>query len=160
MSMKRGFTLIEIIVVVGIMALATGAGLVAITRYQEGRVVQEDGKKIVTELRAIQRRALSGEKPSGCEGVTMTGYQASFAGDETVVTEAVCSGGTPASTTINLLNTTVSSSVNPIVFLTVRGGASEATINVCGNGSGVWYQILVTESGLVSDPERQGSNCP
>lgn len=65
---KKGFTLVEILVAIGIMSLIIGIGGISYRDYSNRQQVTSAAREIRSALRLAQTRAFSGEKPSGCNG--------------------------------------------------------------------------------------------
>lgn len=61
-----GFTLIEILVVVAIMAILTGGAIVAYNNFNQSQTVKRAALQVKTDLRESQNRAVSGLKHDDC----------------------------------------------------------------------------------------------
>jgi len=68
----RGFSLIELLVVLVIISLVFGLGYANFRGYQRKQAVMAAGRQIEGDLRMAQEYADQGYKPSGCGG--MSGY--------------------------------------------------------------------------------------
>lgn len=66
--MKRGFTLIELMVVVSISMVLGGIILVNYTNYTENQRNYQTAKTLVANLDYARTRAITGDKPDGCGG--------------------------------------------------------------------------------------------
>lgn len=86
-----GFTLIEIIMVVAIMAMMTGGAINAYSYFNSRQQLIQSAKNIQLLLREAQKRSRVGDKPStGC--VVLQGYRVqASAGASTINLYAVCS---------------------------------------------------------------------
>lgn len=60
--MKKGFTLIEIIIALIIITTASGFGIANYVRFHNDQMLKETGKTFVNNLRYAQKKALAGEK--------------------------------------------------------------------------------------------------
>ncbi len=70
---NSGFTLIELMVVVAIMAIISGIGLASYGDFQKKQTVKQIAQSVIKDLRETQAKALAGEKdcsPSACGGAT------------------------------------------------------------------------------------------
>ena len=76
-EMKKGYTLIELILVVSVFLLITTLGIARFNEFNERQVVAQSADTFISNLRLIQAKALSGDKPDGC--TTLTGYTVEFA---------------------------------------------------------------------------------
>ncbi|NCN59027.1 hypothetical protein COW99_02965 [Candidatus Roizmanbacteria bacterium CG22_combo_CG10-13_8_21_14_all_38_20] len=91
-----GFTLIELIIVIGIMSILTWQGLANYGAFIKKQVVQEQGKDFVSILRKAQSDANTGYKPSATCGASdsLVGYRVNgVASTNTYTVSAICSDG-------------------------------------------------------------------
>src|SRR3990167_7230052 len=89
----RGFTLIELMVVIGITVLLSGSGIAAYNRFNSRQLVRREGAAATDLLRLAQTKALTGEKPAGgsCASANLDSYRVRWSTDRLVL-EAVCGG--------------------------------------------------------------------
>lgn len=95
--LHRGVTLIELLIVVGIMAVTSGMSMVGYNRFQENQSVRVAAAQLSTDLRQTQQKALSGEKPTGwCAGANdrLSGWRLRFNSSTTYQLIGVCSSST------------------------------------------------------------------
>jgi prepilin-type N-terminal cleavage/methylation domain-containing protein len=85
----RGFSLVELLVSITLLALLAGLGLVKYNTYNQQQVVVQAASDLKNNLRLIQNKALSGEKD--CSG-TLEGYEVTF-GTTSYTYCSRCSGG-------------------------------------------------------------------
>ncbi len=67
--MNKGFSLIELVVVLGILSVLVGASLVALVPFGEKRNASDDSKTLATEIRQVVNKATAVEVPDGCTGL-------------------------------------------------------------------------------------------
>ena len=82
--MKKGFTLIELMVTISIIGILFTIGMAGYTRFNRSQTLVQAALELRNDLRLTQDKALVGEKPSGwCTGEdeNMEGYRLVFAGD-------------------------------------------------------------------------------
>lgn len=70
---EKGFTLIEVIVVVSVAAILTTVGIASFSSYNQTEKVKTASLELVNALNTAKARAQSQEKPSGC--VTLNKYR-------------------------------------------------------------------------------------
>jgi prepilin-type N-terminal cleavage/methylation domain-containing protein len=61
--MKNGYSLIEMLIVLGLMGIVISIGLAGWTNYQDKKTLDEAGLSLVSQLRSIRSKAVRGEKP-------------------------------------------------------------------------------------------------
>ncbi len=152
----RGFTLIELIVTISIIALLSGGGLAIFTGFRSSRVALGEAQLVTDTLSEARRLAVASEKPTGCAGVTMSGYQVGFAATQMSLT-AVCPGGSPASKVRSLGTGNIVGSPAPVFFKVLTGGTADANIDICAEGH--LFRISVTGAGSVSEPLEVEGGC-
>lgn len=151
-----GFTLIELVVAVSIIAILTGGSLAVFTGFRSTRIALGDAQKVVDTLNEGKRLALSAEKPTECAAVTLNGYTVSFNNDQVSV-RANCPGGNPPTKTRTLPTGVIVGSPNSITFRVLIGGAVDRTIDVCSESH--LFRITVTSAGSVSEPAEVAGGC-
>lgn len=72
--MKRGYTLIELLIVIVIISLITGIGLATYRDYQRRQEVVNVARQLKSDIRLAQEYAQAGIKPSGCGPDALQGY--------------------------------------------------------------------------------------
>jgi len=166
----RGFTLVEMIVTIGIMLMIAGGGIVAFMRFNDKQNVQVAVKDLQTLLRAAQTKAKVGEGADDCRaiGKSLRGYRVLIADGSNIATLSKSCADNKFTVPglreysvrdeINFdSNVTVSKYSGPgdidIEFLALLSGVDGATkIKISGSGSYV-YSFEVTGGGEI----REGS---
>lgn len=89
---KRGYTLVELLVVTSIIIVLSSVGLASYLNFNRSQILNQAARKIVQDLRLAQSMAENNQKPPGaCQ--TLNGYNFSITGDFTYEITADC---TPA----------------------------------------------------------------
>lgn len=147
-----GFSLIEIIVVVGIMASLTGFILVSYNNFNTNQKLKQAVKTLRSDLRFVQTRAYSGLKPSGVVCENLVGYRLSFT-STSYSYQAVCFPDVAVTpTTINLPNQISFSPIPPTILFAVLTGTADRDVTLSlTKGSGSPGRVSVTKSGDVSE---------
>ena len=91
MNRSRGYSLIEIIVVITIGAVLSSIGLFGINNLNRRQVVVQNAKTIVSEIRKTKSLADAQQKPTGCD--TLNGYSLTIVDENTIKISAVCENG-------------------------------------------------------------------
>jgi prepilin-type N-terminal cleavage/methylation domain-containing protein len=93
---KRGFSIIEIAIVIAIVGLLVGAGVPAAREFNRRQTANNFHNEMIADIRNLQTSVASGER-SGCTG-SFLGGEISFIQSGGRVTsyqlQKVCSGGT------------------------------------------------------------------
>lgn len=63
---SSGFTLIELIIVIAIVVMATGLGLAGYNRFNQKQILTQAALEVRSNLRDAQNRAFTGEKDATC----------------------------------------------------------------------------------------------
>jgi len=123
--MRKGYTLIEILVTLTIIGLLFSFGFAGFRDFSRRQEVVGAGRKVIGDLRLAQQKSLSGEKPSGCTGSLST-YDFKRVDASSYQIVAVCSGGSVIDKTQNLPSgLSISSfSPNPISFKILGRGTN------------------------------------
>jgi prepilin-type N-terminal cleavage/methylation domain-containing protein len=147
---QPGFTLIELLVAVGISALLVLGGLAAYRGIGEKQMLKQAGLELQTNLRAFQKKALSGEKPSGCTGV-LDGFEVKYVSLISYQFQAICSLNSPAPTVVQLPNSgkvSFAAEFSPLRFEVLSLGVSGAQSIRLVSGSRT-YQVTIEKSGVI-----------
>jgi len=145
----RGFTLIELMVVIGVTLLLVGGGLAAYNQFNNRQLVKRAGGAVTDLLRLAQTKALTGDKPSigACSSETLWGYQVRVGGQQFIL-EAVC--GTTAvdvSKTYAVTSGVTVGSGSQVMFKVLAQGAAPETF--CFTGYDLNYRVRILGSGEV-----------
>lgn len=147
--MKKGFTILELLVAMGVILLVSGGVVAAFNNFNEGQQVRQAALTMKGNLRLAQNKALSGEKPaSGC--TTLVGYTMSFTSTSYMM-RALCSEGSVGESTTTTLPTGVSFLPVPasFTFAVLTGRiASDRTLTV--SGVSTTANVQITAGGSVS----------
>lgn len=157
--MKKGYTLIELLVGLSIIGLLFGFGYVSFRDFSRRQSLAGTAKKIQGHLRLSQQESLSGRKPdnSACNTPnSLTGFIFNVYSANAYKIQARCTGGDVLVRDVELPEgvTIQAPNPNPILFKVVGQGTnigegSTATITVVQTQSGNSYQVIVTSSGEI-----------
>lgn len=152
MRKTHGFTLLEIVVVIGILSVMTGVGIVALVPFRERREVLSDSRSMAVLLKQIQVKASAVEIPLECDASGVSGFELQFAGSDVDLLLKTPNGFT-CKENLNILRLSRGAEfVSPgaLVFTTPFGSTSVSTISICNYG--VQYDLEINENGSVSEP--------
>lgn len=151
---KAGFSLLELLVVMGIILSLTGMVISNYSSFSNTQKVKQAGRTLKNDFRFIQNRAASGVKPSGC--ATLVSYRFSFTATSYQY-QPVCNTG-PAPNTAVVINlpTDVTFSPVPAPFdFQVLTGASLLSSSTSQSFSLVTssqtYLVAVSNNGDIND---------
>ncbi len=149
----KGFTLIEVIVSIGISLLVVGAVIVNYNGYNDTQTLKQAALTLKNNLRFAQVKALAGEKPaSNC--TRLVGYEISFmAGGYTQQASCEPEGLSGEATTVTFPS---SLQFNPVpsafTFYVVSQGTNLASaVSLRLTGFGKTYIIQVSPGGDIND---------
>ncbi|MBI2404698.1 prepilin-type N-terminal cleavage/methylation domain-containing protein [Candidatus Gottesmanbacteria bacterium] len=148
--MRKGFTILELLVSMGVILLVSGGVVAAFNNFNESQRVRQAALTLKGNVRYAQNKAVSGDKPtSGC--VTLQGYTVSFTGTSYSI-QALCDGGLVGDSTTTSLPAGVSFVV-PIpaafTFAVLTGrNASDRTLTV--SGLNYSFSVQVSAGGTVT----------
>lgn len=154
MKYKLGYTLIELVIVIAIIALLVLFGISAYTKAQGRQIGQSAGEQILTILQENQKIANIGNIDSSCTG-KFTGQKVIFSGTNTYKTQSLCSTN-PGIETTSTISGISSITATTIIFKPLSlgtylvGGASEQIIAYSTPGA-LTYHIKVTSSGTIEN---------
>lgn len=154
LNISPGFSLIELVVVVGVLLMMAGGGIASFINFNEKQQVISGAKELQEHLRTAQSLSRVGETPTGCgklNGYKVTSTDAGSTKEIKIL--AVCSSGDIERNSFLLPDSTTLSSDIDITFLGLHGGVTGATtIQVVGTG-GRTYTFEVTQGGGITAGE-------
>lgn len=153
---STGYTLIEVMVSTLIVLGVIGGGVAAFRSFDARQAVINSGRSLEIDLRTIQKKAQSGDKPnaSECTGATLDGWEIekTSASQTEYVTRAICNGvvATGSETTHTLSpGARFQTSSFQIQFEVLTGKASSSQTIVIFRDS-QQYTIQVTPAGGIT----------
>lgn len=156
--MNKGFSLIEMIVVLGVLTVLIGASLVALIPFGEKRNVLDDSRGLAAEIRQVVNKATAVELPDGCSGLSNYLIEFNVGVDErSIRVTAECSVGSEVKVMEILRHSDFNNSPTPMTIKVPEGTTTDQKIDICGSGH--LYYLEVGASGVVSGPEYDSEGC-
>ncbi|MBU1070818.1 prepilin-type N-terminal cleavage/methylation domain-containing protein [Patescibacteria group bacterium] len=152
MNKKRGYTLIELVVVIGVLMVLVTFGIVSLVSFKERREVLGDARSLAVLLRQVQIKSSAVEIPSGCSSVAE--FEIVFSGSEVNLLARDPSGGIckPSTVVLSFITGTKFVIGGSVVFK-VPSGSTESTIISVFNHD-IQYDLEVSKAGSVSEPQK------
>ncbi len=158
MNTARGYTLIELVIVILIMSLLVGVGVAGYRDFSRRQDVQNAGRALIADLRIAQGAANSGEKPAGCNALNGVVFDVTSATSYTLCyacnvnyTNQRCSelGFTMKQVTPQNGSTLSVTGTHPILFRVLGRGTnlSAVTTVTIGSGSGAASRSVTVNPG-------------
>ena len=165
---KKGFTLIEILIVISVIAIISVSGIAALSTFQTNQLMNVTAKDLVSMLNLAKSRARTQVKPSDCVSPqkVLDGYEVRLicpsgfnpncggpdAGYEMIIK---CGNLTYISTTklkkiIPTGYSFVAGSAGSLFFPILKGGVETAGDIIISNGSGLTKTVSVDASGNIN----------
>ena len=147
MTKPAGFTLIEILVTVMISGILFGGGIAAFRGIGARQNLKQAGIEFQSNLRLIQEKTLSSQKPVGCD--VLLGYEVNYIDDKTYSMKPICQGGAVITTDVDLLEgVSFTADFGKISFFVLQAGVEDKTI-ILTNSGGLEFQIIIESSGVI-----------
>lgn len=125
---KRGYTLIEILVVLTIVGILFGVGYASFRDFSRREALAGASKRVIADIRLAQDFALGGKKPNDakCNGKILGSYGFRVTPPNLYSVEANCTGGTVVTKTGSLPSgvTFTAPMPNPVLFKTLGDGTN------------------------------------
>lgn len=151
--MKKGFTIIELLVVISVLSILGVLGFAAYRDFQARQELTTAVKTIENDLLFTRQKAFSGEKPSECIG-TLVGWRVDFQEEDSYQIIAHC---TSSNTTIKTvaIGPGVTKTAGPpsVTFKILAKGTTEdsdVVITFTQGVTGKTAMITITKAGLIS----------
>jgi prepilin-type N-terminal cleavage/methylation domain-containing protein len=149
----KAFTLIELMVAIGLMLIIFTVALPNYRSYQRSKVLDKAYQDMVADIRLAQEYAISGNKPTACGSDILQGYEVYYASGFRYQIRAVCGGNYVYVKTVDL-NDVTQSSFNPIGFKVLGEGTNISagatrTITLTQSNTGNTKTIYVESGGEI-----------
>lgn len=149
---NKGFSLIELLVVLVIILSITGFGISNYASFIDTQRLKQGGKTFINDLRFIQNRAMSSVKPRECGEFPLIAYRVSFS-QNTYSYATVCSNGvfSEANGVFSLPDRVIFSPIpSSFDIAALTGKPSRSLVITLTNGSKT-YSVRITDIGSIED---------
>ena len=147
--MKKGFTLVEMLIAVSILLLLMGGGIAAYLNFNERQSTVNAGRDLMLLMRAAQKKARSGDKPTGCD--RLQSYSVVAPRYSSIVTlSAICANGSYSVETLTMPSGVSSQLPLSMQFAVLHGGVANAG-DVRVGSSSLYYEFTVEDGGTISE---------
>ncbi|KKU68342.1 MAG: hypothetical protein UX92_C0021G0004 [Candidatus Amesbacteria bacterium GW2011_GWA1_47_20] len=144
--MRRGFTIVELIVGFGVIAILIGTGMSISQQAQRRQAVIQAAEGLSTTMKIARENALAGKKDTIACAAPLDGWQVRVQSNGYVL-EGVCGGTKFFDKTTTYAMGITNSPTPTVLFNPLALGATAATITV--SGSGTTQTVTVSGSGEV-----------
>lgn len=148
----KAFTLLEVVLVIGILSVLVGAGVIAMVPFKERREILSEAKSLASLMKQTQLRASAVEVPSTCGSVAE--FELVYSESE-VDLQVKTPGGVICKLENGVLsfsNGTRFTAPGSVVFETPYGSTSPKIISLYNHG--IQYDLEINENGSVSKPKK------
>lgn len=148
----KGFTLIELIVTVGVVLLIAGGVVANYNNYTDNQRVRQAALTLKNDLRFVQARAFSAEKPTGgCS--ELVGYVISFTNTNYSIQSQCIEGPVGSIATVNLpTGITFFPIPSSLTFrVLTRGIANDNPVTITLVGRMKQYRLQINPKGDIND---------
>lgn len=151
MEKPAGFTLIEILVTVVISGVLFGVGIAAFRGIGARQNLKQAGGEFISNLRLIQEKTLSSQKPGGCN--VLLGYEVSYFDGNTYLIQPICQNGGGIVTPVYLPDgISFAADFGMISFFILQAGVdAEKIITLTSdNNPSLQFQVTVKLMGVIT----------
>ncbi|MBI2641608.1 prepilin-type N-terminal cleavage/methylation domain-containing protein, partial [Candidatus Roizmanbacteria bacterium] len=150
---KKGFTIIETVVVLTIISVISGLSLASYNSFQQQKKVQQQSTQVVDVLELAKAKSLASDLsgPGACDIDDFEGYQVNISSTTSYTLERCCDGACanvqlyrlPSGLTFNDVG-------KQILFQPLTGGTAGTTVAV-KNASNTCAPIGISSTGVIDE---------
>lgn len=151
-SNQSGFTMIELLITIGIMILIFGGGIASYLNLDRRQSLLNVCKEIESMSRSAQKKARVGERPVGCDKLTSYRVSRTATGPDVISLQAVCDSGTISLSQYEVPTLFTVSSITTMEFRVLHGGlqGTNGTVTVQSSNPNYRCEFTVNNGGSIS----------
>jgi prepilin-type N-terminal cleavage/methylation domain-containing protein len=150
-----GFSLLEMVIVLGILSVLVGGGVVTLVPFKERREVLADARGMASLLKQVQAKASAVEVPLSCSASGVGEFELDFSASEVnlLIKDPVGNVCETSGAVLSFSNgTEIYSTDGAVVFKTPSGSTDLGSVGICNYG--IQYDLELNENGSVSEPKK------
>ncbi|MBW7955913.1 type II secretion system protein [Patescibacteria group bacterium] len=149
---RSGFTMIELLVTIGIMILIFGGGISAYLRLDRRQSLVNVCKELEQMARSAQKKARVGDRPEGCDRLNAYRISRTATGPDVISLQAVCDSGTSTIQTYEVPTIFTVQTITTMNFRVLHGGLEEdvGEIEVTASAPNYRCDFTVDNGGSIS----------
>lgn len=133
--MSRGFTLIEISVVISVLAILSTLGIASFVSFSHKQELSSTVYELSTTINLAKSRAFSQVKPAQCANLPLDGYKIVITPPNSYQMDAVCGGYSFNIKSVTMPKNITSTTYASFFFPVITGGVTGAgTVALTGYG--------------------------
>ncbi len=144
---QQGFTLIELMVVITLMALLFGGGISSYRRLERRQSLMNVCSKIAEMALTAQKRARVGDRPTGCTRLNSYRVRQVSSSPYSARLEAVCTNATVTVENYDIHSRFTLTSFGTMTFRVLHGGLEETDASVVAQTTSPNYRCQFTVGG-------------
>lgn len=129
-STQSGFTMIELLITVGIMILIFGGGVAAYLNLDRRQSLINVCKEIESLSRSAQKKARVGDRPVGCDKLQAYRVSRTASGPDRISLQAICDSGVVTLSDYDVPTVFTITTITAMDFRVLHGGLQGGTGSV------------------------------
>lgn len=152
-SSRQGFTMIELIVVIGIIIVIFGGGISAYLRLDRRQSLINVCRELEQLARSAQKKARVGERPAGCTRLNAYRLARTSTAPDVITLSAVCDSGQVTVSSYEVPTLYTVESIPTVNFRVLHGGldGSNALIQVASTGPNYRCSFTIENGGSMTN---------
>jgi len=151
-STQSGFTMIELLITVGIMILVFGGGVAAYLNLDRRQSLINVCNEIESLSRSAQKKARVGDRPTGCDKLNAYRISRTATGPDEISLQAVCDSGNVTLSTYDVPTVFEVTEITTMDFKVLHGGlmGDSGSVSVESSNPNYRCEFTVNNGGSMS----------